>query len=72
MVADVTINGSGSQAARERRKRIGKVSRGFRRRERYLQALSAGDWISLDPGMLRGVGFVGSRQSSNKLRTNLH
>src|SRR5271169_5108214 len=61
-----------SQAVRERRKHIGKVSRGFRRRQRYLQALSASGWISLDPGMFRGVGIVGSRQSGNNLRTNLH
>ena len=61
-----------SQAVRECGKRIGKLSRRFRRRQRYLQALTASGWISLDPGVLRAVGIVGSRQSSNKLRTNLH
>ena len=37
------------QAVRECRKRIGKLSRGFRRRQRYFEVLRAGGRIALNP-----------------------
>src|SRR5260370_3321587 len=60
-----------SQAVRERRKRIGELSRGFRCRQRHLKELPAGGWIALKPRMRHSVGIVGSRQSGNQLRTTL-
>lgn len=60
------------QVVRERRERIGELSRGFRWRQRYFEVLRARGWIALDPWMRRSVGVVGSRHSSNKLRTDLH
>src|SRR5882724_6247776 len=61
-----------SQALRERRKRIGELAHGFRRRQRHFEVLRAGGWIALNPWMRRSVRNVGSRKSGNKLRTNLH
>jgi hypothetical protein len=59
------------QAIRERRERIGELSRGFRRRQRHFEALCAGGWIPLNPWMHRSPGIVGGRKSANKLRADL-
>jgi hypothetical protein len=55
------------QAVGEGRKHIGKLSRGFRCRQRHFEISRTGGWIALNPWMRCGVGIAGDRQSGNKL-----
>src|SRR5882757_6326335 len=59
------------QVVRERRQRIGELSRGFRWRQWNFEITRAGGWIALNPGMRRSAGIVCGRKRANKLRANL-
>src|ERR1700681_522981 len=52
-----------AQAVGECGERVGKLSRGFRWRQRDFEILRTGGRIALDPWMRRGVGIVGCRQT---------
>ncbi|EJT03086.1 LysR family transcriptional regulator [Rhizobium sp. CCGE 510] len=60
-----------TQAVGERGKNIGELRRGFRRRQRYLQASRTGGRIALYPWMRRRIGIVGRLQSGDNLCADL-
>src|ERR1700733_11828935 len=65
------LRSAAPQVVGKRRKRIGKLSRGFRWRQRDFEISRAGGWITLNPRVRRSAGIVGGRKRADKLRADL-